>query len=290
MAFKFHSRLLAASVLCAACGATPQASPPPASATPTAPATPASISVLAYTLPADAGAAPPPAYKVAWGYSGEEGPDRWGTLEPDFALCATGKAQTPVDIASKVEKGAALKPLVLEYPTMPLALFNNGHTVQVSSTAPASLAEGSDRWTLQQFHLHAPSEHTLDGKRFDAEVHFVHKSADGKLAVVALLVQKGKENEALKSVFDNLPADVSTDPRPVPGADVALKAIFPSQFVYFTYSGSLTVPPCTEGVRWFVVKTPIEASAEQLARFHEVMHGENSRPLQPLGDRKVLRF
>jgi carbonic anhydrase len=244
----------------------------------------------ASAAPAMAAGAAPAAVHVAWSYSGEAGPPRWGDLEPSYVLCKSGKEQTPIDLSSKAEKGSALQGLAFQYPTIPLALFNNGHTVQVPNTGPATLTEGSRTWALSQFHLHAPSEHELDGRRFDAEVHFVHKNTRGELAVVGVFVQAGRENAALKAVFDRAPSDIGTDPRPVAGTTVDLKAILPPPGGYFTYGGSLTVPPCTEGVTWFVLSTPIEASAAQLARFHALTGGDTNRPLQPVGDRKVLRF
>jgi carbonic anhydrase len=231
---------------------------------------------------------PPP--HIAWGYAGDGAPDKWGDLEPDFSVCKTGKTQTPIDLPSKAAKGPALKGLVFQYPTIPLTIFNNGHTVQVPNTGSGTLAEGADRWDLLQFHFHSPSEHTVDGRAFDAELHLVHKNAKGELAVVGVFVRKGKENKALKAVFDNLPAEIGTDPKAVAGAKVDVKAILPPQTGYLTYGGSLTVPPCSEGVTWFVLKTPIEASAEQIAKFREVTHGDTSRPVQPLGDRTVLQF
>jgi carbonic anhydrase len=283
--------LLALSAGCG--GGTPPPEGPPSAAS-SAPASASSVESVPPPAPpatalADAGGPPAPA-PVAWGYTGDVGPERWGDLQPEFSLCKNGKTQAPIDLPSKADKGPGLKALAFEYPSIPLTLLNNGHTVQVPSTGAASLSEGADKWDLVQFHLHAPSEHTLDGKRYDAEIHFVHKNAKGELAVVGVFVRKGKENKALKGFFDNAPAEVGTDPKPVAGATVDLKAILPGQTGYFTYGGSLTAPPCSEGVTWFVLKTPVEASAEQLAKFHEVTHGDTSRPVQPLGERKVLRF
>jgi carbonic anhydrase len=283
---------LGLSALIGACGGdTPPAeSPPPASSAPAASA-PAAAPSASVAAPAPAPAAPPePPPHVAWGYTGDGAPDKWGDLEPDFSLCKTGKAQTPIDLPSKAAKGPALKGLVFQYPSIPLSIFNNGHTVQVPSGGSGALVDGADKWNLLQFHLHSPSEHTVDGKRYDAELHFVHSNAKGELAVVGVFLRKGKENKALKAVFDNAPADVGTDPKPVAGAKVDLKAILPAQTGYFTYGGSLTVPPCGEGVKWFVLKTPIEVSAEQIAKFREVTHGDTSRPVQPLDDRTVLQF
>jgi carbonic anhydrase len=279
-------------LLSAGCGAgTPPAEAPPAASS--APAASAPASAPSASAGASAVAAAPPAEPpphVAWGYAGEGGPDQWGDLEPGFSLCKTGKSQTPIDLSSKAAKGPALKGLVFQYPPIPLTIFNNGHTVQVPSTGVGELTEGANKWNLLQFHFHAPSEHTVDGKRFDAELHFVHSNAKGELAVVGVFLRKGKENKALKAVFDNAPSDVGTDAKPVAGAKVDLKAILPSQTGYFTYGGSLTVPPCSEGVVWYVLKTPVEVSEAQIAKFHDVIHGDTNRPMQPIGDRTVLQF
>jgi carbonic anhydrase len=289
------SFLLGLSFASGACGGeTPPAeSPPSTSATPDASASVGAPAPTDTSSPAaiDAGAvaAEPPAL-VAWGYTGDGTPDKWGDLKPNFALCKNGKAQTPIDISSKVAKSPTLKGLVFQYPTIPLTIFNNGHTVQVPNPGAASVAEGQKKWNLLQFHFHAPSEHTVDGKQYDAEVHFVHANDKGELAVVAVFVKKGKENAALKAVFDNAPSDIGTDPKPIAGATVDLNAILPPKPGYFTYDGSLSVPPCSEGVTWFVLKAPIEASAEQIAKFHEVTHGDTDRPVQPLNGRKVLRY
>jgi carbonic anhydrase len=240
----------------------------------------------ASAAPADA-AAPPP----VWSYSGATGPAHWADLQPEFATCASGKEQSPLPISSKTDKDPALKALAFQYPSIPLALLNNGHTVQVVNTAAASVAEGASQWKLAQMHFHAPSEHTLDGKTFDAEVHFVHKDDAGKVAVVALLVKSGKENKALKAALDEAPADVAADPEVVAGAAVDLKAIIQPALPHFvTYEGSLTAPPCTEGVTWFVMLTPIEASAIQIARLHALMPGDTNRPLEPAEGRKLRRY
>jgi carbonic anhydrase len=226
-----------------------------------------------------------------WSYSGETGPSHWADLQPEFATCASGKEQSPLPITSKTDKDPALKALAFQYPSIPLALLNNGHTVQLVNTAAASVTEGAATWKLAQMHFHAPSEHTLDGKAFDAEVHFVHKDDAGKVAVVALFVKSGKENKALKAVLDEAPADAATDPKLVAGATVDLKAILQPALPHFvTYEGSLTAPPCTEGVTWFVMLAPIEASATQIARLHALMPGDTNRPLQPGDARKLRRY
>lgn len=226
---------------------------------------------------------------VRWGYTGAGGPEHWGDLKPEYATCSTGRHQTPVDLASSVAKDSSLKAPAFGYGPIPLVVINNGHTVEVENTAKASIVVGGEAWELLQFHLHVPSEHTVDGKAFDAELHLVHKNRAGQLAVVGVLITKGRENPVLKAVIDDAPADPTDDARPVPGAMIDLPSLLPAASSYFTYDGSLTTPPCSEGVRWFVSQTPIELSEAQIARLYVLFHGHNSRPVQPLGDRTVRR-
>ncbi len=228
------------------------------------------VAVLAVASIQCGAAAPSPsspaqaaAGEVRWGYTGAGGPEHWGDLMPEYSTCSTGRHQTPVDLASSAPREPSLKAPAFGYGPIPLVVLNNGHTVEVENTAKASIVAGGEAWDLLQFHLHAPSEHTVDGKVFDAELHLVHKNRAGQLAVVGVLITKGRENRVLKAVLDDAPAEVTADARSVPGAMVDLPSLVPSASSYFTYDGSLTTPPCSEGVRWFVSQTPIELSEEQ---------------------------
>ncbi len=164
--------------------------------------------------------------------------------------------------------------------------------IQVNNVAASSLTVDGTKYDLAQFHFHSPSEHTIAGKSYDAEMHLVHKSADGKLLVVGLLFSKGKENATLKPVFDAMPAEPSKEDKVVSGVSVDIAALLPGEPRFAHYEGSLTVPPCGEGVSWFVVEPEktggLELSDDQIARFRAVTHGPTNRPSQPLNGRVVV--
>jgi carbonic anhydrase len=290
MHLRFTAAVLA--LACLHCGAT---APPPLVPAPSASgASPAPVASASTAPPPPAAtsapAATPPAEEIHWSYTGAGSPDHWGDLKPDYAACKAGSSQTPVDLPSTAAKDASRKPPTFHYGPIPLAVLNNGHTIEVPNASAASMTVGDEKWDLAQFHFHAPSEHKVDGKGFDAELHLVHKNAKGELAVVGVLVKKGHENAVLKAVIDNAPGEAAAEPKAVAGATVDLKALVPARTSYFTYAGSLTTPPCTEGVTWFLAQTPIELSEAQIAKLHALMHGDNNRPVQPLGTRPVHRL
>lgn len=220
-----------------------------------------------------------------WTYEGEEGPADWGKLDAAYALCSTGKQQSPIDLANPVNNDLA--DISFNYQPASFRLVNNGHTIQANL-----LKEGDGitldgvEYKLAQFHFHAPSEHTLNSKHFPLELHFVHKSAEGKLAVVGVLLSEGKHNTALEAVWDNLPGlhdEGSVDlNKPL---DVA--TMLPADHRTYRYDGSLTTPPCSEGVRWNVIAAPVEMDAAQLKTFTDIF-ANNSRPLQPLNSRPLV--
>ncbi len=226
-----------------------------------------------------------------WSYT--EAPDKWGDLSGDWTTCKTGKSQSPIDIPAGVQKGK-LSPIAFSYKPFPLEIFNNGHTVQAKAVAGNTITAGptaNDKYDLLQIHAHAPSEHTLDKKPLDAEIHFVHKNAAGALAVVGVLLKKGKENAALKAYFENAPGEVSEGPKPVAGATVDLAPLVGGKPSYYSYSGSLTTPPCSEGVSWYVLAQPVEISEAQLKKFQDATKGgPTNRPPQPLGTRALVQF
>ena len=225
-----------------------------------------------------------PAPLPHWEYEGtEDGPVQWGTLDPRFAACSQGKAQSPIDLKSPIE--ANFTDIKFNYLASALNIFNNGHTIQVNYDPGSSIVYNETQYDLIQFHFHHPSEHTLNGKAFAMELHFVHRSVAGNLAVVGIMIAEGQESEALKSVFDNLPTTIG-DPQPTTLMTDAAK-IIPQNAGYYTYSGSLTTPPCTEGVRWLVLNQPIELSSEQIEAFTKIFELD-ARPIQPLNNRDLL--
>jgi carbonic anhydrase len=224
-----------------------------------------------------------------WRYEGAEGPGTWGELSRDWEKCKSGTEQSPIDLPKSGElKGKT--PLAASYGKLPLEILNNGHTVQVTGLSGGKLTIDGKDYELQQFHLHAPSEHTVASVASDGELHLVHRTPAGELAVVGILLKKGKENKILAPVFASAPKDEGHDAKPVSGAEIDLAKLVPAKAAYYTYSGSLTTPPCSEGVRWFVLKQPVEVSAAQLQKFKDVMHGGNARPVMALGMRKVLEI
>jgi len=228
-----------------------------------------------------------------WAYEdhGDEvGPAKWGTL-PGNAACASGKQQTPINLVAGTAKAQDLPDLVFGYKPSKLSIINNGHTVQMTYDAGSTLARtgSADTSTLAQFHFHAPSEHTVDGASFPMEAHLVHVNPAGKpVAVVGVFIKAGKENAGLTKAFQDLPAK-SGDKRAPAGATIDARALLPADKTFFTYPGSLTTPPCTEGLTWYVFKTPIEMSPAQIGAFTTLEHlGHTNRPIQSLGGRVVL--
>jgi carbonic anhydrase len=218
-----------------------------------------------------------------WSYEGEQGPEHWGDLKAEWAPCRLGTVQSPIDIAGAVK--ADLPPLEFAYRPVPLAIINNGHTIQVNIPPGSFLTVGGRRFQLVQLHFHHPSEETVGGRGFDMVAHLVHKDADGKLGVVAVLITKGQANALVATLWDHLPAEVGME-QALPGVTVDPAELLPARKGYYTFAGSLTTPPCSEGVTWFVLRTPAELSAAQIERFaHAYPH--NARPTQPLRGRIV---
>jgi carbonic anhydrase len=219
---------------------------------------------------------------VHWGYEGKIGPSNWGDLSKEFATCKTGQVQSPIDIPTKsaVKVNATIK---TNYKVSPGEIINNGHTIQVGLADGGSANFGSIDYKILQFHFHTPAEEKVDSKSFPFNAHLVHKSADGKLAVIGVLFNEGKENTSLKNVLANMPAKEGK---------VALKnpfnvaSILPASLAYYGYAGSLTTPGCSEGVDFYILKTPVELSPQQLASFKKIFP-LNARPVMPLNGRKV---
>ena len=220
-----------------------------------------------------------------WGYEGETGPDNWGNLKAKYALCANGKQQSPIDIMNSVK--AALPKLGFNYNSVSLAIKNNGHTIKMPVDKAGTLEVGDNSYKLLQFHTHTPSEGAINGERFDMVVHLVHKNAQGNLAVVAVLLKKGATaNPLLASLWKVMPKTVGEAQHYV-NVQMDIEQLLPKDKSYYTYTGSLTTPPCSEGVKWIVLKQPMSISAEQLAQYQAV-YPHNARPLQPQNNRKIL--
>lgn len=225
------------------------------------------------------------AYAGHWTYEGEEGPEHWGELSPDFAVCAKGKAQTPIDIQHEID-AAKFEPIKFSYTTDASEILNNGHTVQANIAAGSSITVDGIEFQLKQFHFHTPSENLNHGKSFPMEMHLVHADKDGNLAVVSVMIQEGTENAALAKLWAQLPQHA--DEKTALNAKVNPSSLLPKSQHYFRFDGSLTTPPCSEGVRWLVLKEPISASKVQIEALAKVVHEHNARPVQMVGARVIV--
>ena len=227
-----------------------------------------------------------------WDYEGEHGPAAWGTLCPEFATCNTGRSQSPIDLSgaratllSDIETSYAPAQLRIVHHEHVADVVNNGHTVQVNYPAGSTLVLGDRSFALAQYHFHSPSEHTLEGQHFPMEMHLVHKSAAGELAVLGVFIQEGPANPAFAPVWANLPEEKGVEVH-LEHVMVDVDDLLPAERKTYRYEGSLTTPPCSEGVAWLVFATPITLSAEQIAAFRALVHG-NNRPTQPLNGRDL---
>jgi carbonic anhydrase len=218
-----------------------------------------------------------------WAYEGEAGPTHWGALESSYKACGAGKEQSPIDIRDA--KAAELPAIAFSYRPTPLKVVDNGHTIQVSYAPGSFITVGGQRYELQQFHFHHPAEEKVAGRSYPMVAHLVHKNAAGHLAVVAVLMTKGAANPLVAKLWQNLPAESGRK------ANTAAEMIDASQLLpatrgYFTFSGSLTTPPCSEGVTWLVLKTPTEVSSGEVLTFAR-KYPHNVRPTQALNGRVV---
>lgn len=220
-----------------------------------------------------------------WSYEGTTGPDHWGALSSEFNTCGLGLHQTPIDLSSAVHGDAGH--LDFAYRPLPLRIVNNGHTIQVNADEGCAMTIGDTRYDLVQMHFHHPSEHLIDGRAFDMEAHLVHRSADGKLAVLGVMIDAGAENAALGAIFAAMPKregpEISANATFDPGA------MLPNGRSAFRYHGSLTTPPCSEGLTWTVFREPITASPGQIAAF-AALYPNNARPVQPMNDRVLIEI
>jgi carbonic anhydrase len=244
------------------------------------------------TEPADKGGASPKAEshdkaekkaavytKPHWGYDGLMGPERWGK---DYPTCANGKSQSPLDIQGPFVK--ARTSLNADYKEGPLKIINNGHTIQVNVAAGSKLRIDSMPYDLLQFHFHRPSEEKIQGTPMAMVVHFVHKNAAGKLAVLGVLLKEGNENPGIKTLWDNLPSAEGPESSPE-GVSFNPGSLLPREFDFYGYEGSLTTPPCTESVSFFILKTPVNVSVAQVNKFP---FKNNARPVQPRNGREIV--
>jgi len=243
--------------------------------------------------PAPDQTAPASARPVHWGYEGEDGPDHWASLSPVYALCAEGKGQSPINISKMNAQGGAN--WTLDYKTTSLKIshtehmddiVDNGHTIQVTVDEGSTFTFEDKTYALKQFHFHTPSEHTVDGQHMPMEMHIVHQSEDGSLAVVGVMFKEGKQvNENFAKIIANLP-NAKGETRHITNVNLELNVHLPKDNYAYHYTGSLTTPPCSENVQWMVLRDMVSLTADQIHAFSSRI-GPNNRPVQPLHDRLV---
>jgi len=227
----------------------------------------------------------PAAHAQHWGYKGEAGPENWSKLDQKYAMCGMGRNQSPIDLAGFVE--ADLKPLKLSYKPGAADIVNNGHTVQIGYAPGSTVTVDGHTFELKQFHFHAPSENRISGKSFPLEGHLVHEDKDGNLAVVAVMYREGTANALLTKLWSAIPAKEGEKAALPAGLDVG--QLLPANRDYFRFNGSLTTPPCSEGVWWLVMKAQATVSKAQVEQFSKALGFANNRPIQPVNARPVLQ-
>lgn len=224
-----------------------------------------------------------------WSYEGNTGPINWGGLNPAYRACSNGLKQSPINIdfsKVKVLKDSA-KPLSILYQPTPVDVLNTGNTIQAHLTNDQNrLNLNGNQYTLQQFHFHTPSEHKLNGKHQEMELHLVHQDENGKIAVLGILITEGSKHKTLDEIWKVLPAQKTKDAIAI-NQPLQLNDLLPKNQTFFLYEGSLTTPPCTENVHWVVFKESIEMSKSQIEAFQKIFP-DNHRPIQPINDRDIF--
>ena len=221
-----------------------------------------------------------------WSYEGKDSPEHWSQLSDEYKTCQQGMNQSPININETLK--AHINPLKSSYIDSPVSIINNGHTIQANFATDAKdiVAIDGVAFRLQQLHFHTPSENTINGKHFAMEMHMVHKNEDGDIAVVAVMFDKGAANPELEKLWQEMPAKADDTEKLKVKINVA--KLLPDDLSHYRFSGSLTTPPCSEGVRWLVMKHPLTLSEAQLDKFMKTMHHDNNRPVQPLHGRVVV--
>lgn len=219
-----------------------------------------------------------------WTYAGEAGPEHWGELSENFGACKTGHMQSPIDLGGADVTGRLA--IDVSYRAAPLAVVNNGHTVQINFPAGSTLTSGISRYKLVQMHFHTPSEETVYGIHYPMVAHFVHVDYAGNYAVLGVLFEEGAPNAELEKIVRAAPR-TADEPANASGVSFDPSKLLPSSLSVWRYEGSLTTPPCTEGVRWHVARQPVKVGSAQIAALHAII-GDNNRPIQPLYGRVLV--
>ena len=227
-------------------------------------------------------AAAAPAPQLGWSYAGEGAPSRWSKLSDDYGLCEQGQRQSPIDIRDGI--GVDMEPIGFDYRTAPFRILDTGRTIQVGANEGGSIKVMGRTYRLTQIHFHHPAEERIDGRSFEMSMHLEHRDEAGRLAVVAVLMERGEEHPVIQTFWNHLPLETNNELAST--TPVNLSQLLPEARDYYAYMGSLTTPPCTEGVLWLVMKQPLRISAEQLAIFAR-LYPNNARPLQAVKGRLI---
>ena len=212
---------------------------------------------------------------IPWSYTGEGAPDRWGQLQPEFRQCAIGTRQSPIDLRDTIKVDQ--EKIQFDYKPSSFSVVDNGHTIQVNVAPGSSIQIMGRRYELVQFHFHRPSEERINGRQYDMSVHLVHQDAEGRLATIAVLLERGQDQPLVQTVWNYLPLERGDAyEAPVP---IDLNNLLPKERGYFSYMGSMTTPPCSEGVLWLVLRQPVPVSSQQISVFSR-LYPMNARPLQ----------
>ena len=224
-----------------------------------------------------------------WGYTGHTGPVNWSELDPKYFMCEAGSNQSPINIEERsIVTTDGLDKIKFNYVTEAKEVINNGHTIQVNVKKGSSIRIDGIQFELKQFHFHTPSENQILGKNFPLEAHFVHASEMGKLAVVALMFEDGKQNFNIKKIWDHM-SEHAGETKGCGPDTVKPIDFLPAKKDYYRFDGSLTTPPCSEGVRWFVFQEYTHINKAQVEKFAKIMGGNVNRPVQPINARKILK-
>ena len=224
-------------------------------------------------------------HEAHWAYEGENGPQKWGAMKPEFNVCAIGKRQSPIHIEETATLPGPAEPLQISYQPSGGSVVNNGHTIQVDLEGDNTLTVRGSVYKLVQFHFHHPAEEKVNYKGFAMVAHLVHRNDAGQLAVVAVLMDPGAPNPLIHNVWTHMPLDTA-DRVKLPAGAIDMNKLLPQDQRYYQFIGSLTTPPCTEGVLWLVLKQPMTLARDQLKMF-SALFPNNARPTQPLHGRLV---
>ncbi|MBN2825559.1 MAG: carbonic anhydrase family protein [Campylobacterales bacterium] len=225
-------------------------------------------------------------HKAHWGYTGHEGPSNWGSLSDDYKMCSLGRNQSPINVTHSLD--AKLAPITFSYTTAPTEILNNGHTVQVNIAAGSYIVVDGKKYELKQYHFHTPSENHIEGKSFPLEAHFVHAASDGELAVIGVMFEYGKANTTLAQLWEKMPMNAD-EKHELNNIAKNLMALIPTKTQYYRFNGSLTTPPCSEGVKWMVLGKMLKVSKAQIEKFAHALHGHNNRPIQATNARVIVK-